>query len=59
MTIVTRALAVGTFRKQEPKKMYLGGKRLSHVEKTCKKNFNMKFFLNNMKKHKRMAMVKK
>jgi len=39
--------------------MYLGGKRLSHVEKTSKKNLNMKFVLNNMKEHKRMAMVKK
>jgi hypothetical protein len=40
--------------------MYLQRKRLSHVEKTWKKNFSMKvFFLNNMREHKRMAMVKK
>jgi hypothetical protein len=25
--------------------MYLGGKRLSHFQKTCKKNFTIKFFV--------------
>ncbi len=48
------------FKKKSQKTMYLQRKRLSHVEKTWKKNFSMKvFFLNNMREHKRMAMVKK